>query len=861
LQDGLSRKLTLIVAPPGFGKTILVSGWVKSLSASQVSTAWLSLDQNDNDFTRFWSYLIAALQTVNPELGRNALDILQSPQMVPPEWLLTTLINEIVDLSQPVVLVLDDYHFVEAQIVHHSMMFLLDHLPDQMHIILTSRAEPPLRLSNLRAHGEIVEIHANHLRFMGDESTLYLNRMMGLHLHPEDILKLEERTEGWVSGLQLAALAIKGQPDTRSFIANFTGRHPFIVDYLSEEILNQQSKGIQRFLVQTSMLDRFCVSLCEAVTGQPDAEAILGHIVRANLFLVSLDDYHEWYRYHHLFKDALHNRLKHLASGEIAALHRRASAWFARHNLMFEAIQHALQADDEQQAAALVEAVVPAFLALGDMGALLTLFDLLPEALIRSRSRLCCGYAWTIAFIRPRVDSVSWAQAAEQAIGQDATLPDEERAELLAWTQVIFGLEAMLQQDVSRGIELLNEALASIPDTLYAVRGPALFVLASGERMVGHLEAAEHGYLEAYQYGRQGKHIFSAIGSLVNHSMTQFDQGKLRDALASSQLALREIVELKAETSPISSAVYLGLATILYEMNYLEESRRNVERALELAEAGNLGYLVVQAELLLAKIMFAQEDMATSQKIMDQLNRGIDAVLPTLKPEVEAFQVQLWLSRKQLKRAQSWQEEAGLKLNSPMPDMVFPAILAVIRIMLAEGDVEGFADLLEPLHLLASQQKRLFRVISILNLQALAYSMQHRSDMAQKMLLQALDLAEPNGCVRIFTDEGQPMRHLLLTYVPRIAARQKQGYIQKLLESFRSPGSKTQSDELGSALSEREIEVLHLIANGLNNQEIADQLVVSLATVKKHINNLYGKLEVKSRTQALIRARASGLLE
>ncbi len=612
LNTGLDGRLTLVSAPAGFGKTTLLSEWIHASGATQASplqVAWASLDEGDNDPARFWTYVLAALNTLQPGLGDDALALLRAPQPSPIEAVLTTLINGVASLPQghhrgrPYVLVLDDYHVVESPAIHEALAFLLDHLPPQLHLLLSGRADPPLPLSRLRARGELAELRADDLRFTPAEAVTFLNQVMGLDLSAADIAVLETRTEGWIAGLQLAALSMRGrEPErTASFIQAFSGSHRYILDYLVEEVLRRQPEAIQSFLLQTSILDRLSGSLCDAILGDQrpalpssfvqgpsssSAQAILEYLEAANLFLVALDDERRWYRYHRLFGDLLRANLLQTHPGRVPELHRRAAAWYERHGSLAEAVGHRLAAGDVEAAADLIEQSAGEMLWVrGEVATLLRWLAMLPEPLVCSRPRLCLAYAWAL-FLSIQFEAVeARMQDAERAL-HEARLPDEspERQDMVGQLAVMRAMLANFQGDIPRTLSLSRQALALVPESNLLLRAALAGNLGGAYAGIGNLVAAAEAFAEAARLYRA---TGSAFGTLLASSYAgnmQLALGQLGQAAAIYRHTLRLAAEFGGRTSLGTRIAHVGLGRLSYEWNDLEDAKHHLVSAIEEAE-------------------------------------------------------------------------------------------------------------------------------------------------------------------------------------------------------------------------------------------------------------------------------------
>jgi LuxR family maltose regulon positive regulatory protein len=872
LNRGLTGKLTLISAPAGSGKTSLLSEWIP---CSQQRVTWLSLDKGDNDPTCFWGYFIGALQLLQTGLGESALGLLQSPQPPPPELILTTLLNELAAFPHAFALVLDDYHVIESPAIHQALTFMLDHLPPQMHLMMTSRVDPPLPLSRLRSRDQLTELRARDLRFTLDEVTTFFNQVMGLALSTADVAALEARTEGWIAGLQLAALSMQGRNDLPNFVAAFTGSHRFILDYLTDEVLERRPKGTRNFLLQTSILGRLCGPLCNAVTGGSDSQATLERLEQANLFLIPLDDDRHWYRYHHLFAEMLQARLRQSEPELLPDLHRRASDWYAAHDSVAEAIQHALAASDVVRAAGLIERERWILLGRGEINTVRTWLDELPAEIVRARPRLSLAYAWIFSLLEQAEAIEPHLQDTERALA--ATEISEQPAEVDALQGEIATLRietALNRSDMPGAIELCRYALKLLPEDNALVRGIATIYLGYAQRYNGQMAEAERAYVEASRLGVQADNLLLASHALANLSILQVVMGRLGAAAETSQRILQLTAERQRQDWPVAGLAYQGLGKVYYERNDLEAAEHHSRLGIEFGRRGSLIGLELNSRSTLAFTLQAQHDPDGADEMLRQIATMNERHHHLVhKAVAAASEARLRLRQGRTEQAGRWAETCGLRPDdSAWPYRLEVGYLTLARVFIAQGQAGAVLDLLHRLQQAAEADKRTGSLIEILILCALARQAQGDANGALTALEQALALAEPEGYIRIFVDEGAPMAALLRK---ALSHGVRPGYVDKLLITFEAeePGSKEAEQRQGAPviprpptplllepLTERELELLRLVAAGRSNQEIAQELFLAVGTVKKHLNNIFGKLNVGSRTQAIVRARELELL-
>jgi LuxR family maltose regulon positive regulatory protein len=889
MNEGLHRKLTLISAPAGFGKTTLVTEWLdnlrldsKKINQIENRIAWLSLDEGDNDPARFLTYFIAALNRVEgikTSIGEGALTMLQSPEPPPTEAVLTPLINEIATIPDRIILVLDDYHLIETQPIHAALIYLLDHLPPQLHLVIATRDDPQLPLARLRARGQLTELRAADLHFTSVEAAEFLNQVMGLDLSTEDIAALETRTEGWIAGLQLAAISMQGHKDTTSLIKSFTGSHRFVLDYLIEEVLEQQSENVQTFLLLTSILDRLTGSLCDALTGQQNGKATLEILERTNLFIIPLDEERRWYRYHHLFADLLRQRLRQTQPAQVPTLHRRASEWYEQNGFVDEAIEYALRGEDFERAAHLIEKATEVVWVRSENTKLQRWLDRLPTELLLSKPQLCIVHAWYLYLNGQLEEAEQRLQAAEQELyrstyrtiedspKEDKHPPDPDTMRLLGRVAAVRSVLVSSQGDVQGIIQYARQALEFLPDNDLTWRSTALLSLGDAYDYIGDIPSAYQTRLEALEVRKAIGNVYMIMFASIKLVFTLRDMGKLKQA----QEICQQQVEL-ANKSGLSQTTVAGWllmlwAEVLAEINELDSALQLVNKGAKLTQRDKDVIILSWSCLCLMRVLFSSGELETAEETIQEMNRvALKHDVPLLTSnQMNAWQARIWLAQDKLEAASQWARELEVEVDgalSPLHDFDY-VILA--RILIAQERLDETSRLLERLLEASEAGGRTSRVVEILILQALASQAAGDKIRAMPMLEKALSLAEPGGFIRIFVDEGPHMVSLLYEALTREIAPE---YVQRLLAAFpvdepeKTDSSRTQvsESELVEPLSERELEVLQLIGEGLTNQEIANRLYLSLNTVKVHTRNIYGKLGVNNRTQAVARGRALGIL-
>lgn len=854
LNESQSRKLTLISAPPGFGKTTLLSAWIPQ---NQYCVAWISLDSGDNDPFLLWAYVISAIQMLDTRLGERALSILRSSKTVAIESVATTLINEISQFPDRFVLVLDDYHVITSQAIHSSLIFLLDHQPSQMHLVISTRTDPPLALAQRRARGELAELRAEDLRFTYEEAILFLNQTAGLDLNAQDVASLESRTEGWIAGLQLAALSMQGHADRKGFINAFTGSHRFILDYLSDQVLQQQPQEIRLFLLQTSILDRLSASLCDALTGHFGSQAILESLDQRNLFLTQLDDDRRWYRYHHLFADVLKHRLIEEQPDAILELHRRASEWHEREGLLPQAVQHALTAQEFERSTQLIERAADTMWQLGKITTLTGWMQALPDAVRRTHPMLCLDYARFLADASQNVAVENIVRNVEHELEANPPKNNHEAAILNGRLAALGSHLASLHNDFHQSIQLSHRAqdLISADDSRW--RGFIALNLAGAYRFTSHWEEAMQTYLEAATSSQLAGNWVDALAAFGLRGEVMQAQGQLREAAQQFEQVLHLAQAWNILYSPAIGYALTGLGRIWCEWNDLDAALRYTQAGLEHGKQADFVDVMLRGYLALVRIRKVQGELDSALELLNDVEPVIQRMgVLEVKEWVNAYRAQVWLAKGESEAAFHW--AAGERNN--VPDGIYPTIpVALAQVRLAQGRPEEALKLLD--HALQSSEQvgRFGNAIQILVVRSLTHRALGDPDRALVDLERALALAEPDGYFRVFLDEGMSLQRLLVRAATRNPAS---SYILKLLEGLGGPVAiePIAPPELIEMLTTRELQVLQLIADGATNKEIANELVLAANTVKKHISNIFGKLGVANRVQAVARARQLNIL-
>jgi LuxR family transcriptional regulator, maltose regulon positive regulatory protein len=852
LIEGLHRKLTLISAPAGFGKTTLISEWVADCERP---VAWLSLDEEDSDPGRFLSYFIAGLRTVAVNIGEGALGALQSPQPALSELVLTSLLNEVAAISENFIVVLDDYHVVDSEQINHALEFMIERLPPQMHLVIATREDPDLPLSRLRARDQLTELRAADLRLTLSEASAFLNQTMGLHLSAENITALETRTEGWVAGLQLAAISMQGQKDASRFIQSFTGSHHFVIDYLVEEVLGRQPDHVQRFLLRTSILERLCGPLCDALLldAAPSGQQTLEYLEHANLFLLPLDNERRWYRYHHLFADLLRQRL-YQSLEHVTELHTHASQWYEDQGLEVEAFHHAAAANDIDRAERLIEGRGLPLQFRGASAPILNWLKSLPKMTLDTRPSLWVTYASTLLFGGQHTAVEQTLQAAEVALAatiQGAEADDKSR-DLVGRIASMRATLAVIQHDAETIIYQSQRALEYLHPANLPVRTATTWSLGYAYQLQGNRAAASQAYNEVID-------ISKSYGNSIYTMAATLNLGQIQEADNQLPLATRtyrRVIELAGDPPQgMAGEAYLGLARIYYEWNDLDEAEELGRQCLQLTRQMETISTSVSYSLFLARLSLAQGDVSGAVAALDEAEEYVRRHnFIFMLSEVAAIQVPTLLRQGNLTAAAHLAQTQKLPLNQA-------------RVSLAQGNPSAALAVLEPWGRQMEAKGWSDERLRVLLLQAIAHYAQGNKKKALQVLGEALELARPGGFIRIFVDEGLPMFRILSE-----AAAQglMPDYVVKLLAAFKveDQGSAGEShaatpvtsQSLVEPLSERELEVLRLLGTDLNGPEIARELLVSLNTMRTHTKNIYNKLGVNSRRTAVRRAQELNLL-
>jgi LuxR family transcriptional regulator, maltose regulon positive regulatory protein len=880
LDEGLQQRLTLISAPAGYGKTTLLGQWLVASRPGRPPIAWLSLDPPDNDPVRFWTYVAAALDGVAPGVAEETLTLLRGPRMLRMEAMLTPLVNAMAAAESDLALMLDDYHVVESAEIHEGLAFLIDHLPPRVHVVIASRSDPPLPLARWRARTELVELRVEDLRFGAAQTETFLERATGLHFDAEQVQAVQDRTEGWIAGLHLTALSQAGAKDPRAFVAEATREHRYVVEYLAEEILRSQPASVATFLVRTSILERLNAGLCDAVLGVAAGESapLLAQLTQANLFLSPLDEGRQWYRYHALFAEALRHRLAQDEPQLVPELHRRAAAWLEQQGMMEEAMPHLLTAGDAEGASRLVEGAGFGMLLRGETRSLLSWVERLPEAQVRGRPRLAVLAAWALLGTANEEAIEPYLQWAEVQLEAD------DRA-LRAEVTLIRGAVAMSAGDMQAAISLSNRALELLQQAgagpfnvrAVAMGGVANLNLGAAYRWTGEVEAAIQAFQQARLITQMAGSPYAALTAMFGLADSYVLQGKLRQAIATCDEAIRVASRRDGRPLPFANMVRMVSGAVQREWDDLPRAEQELTEGLAACSQWGLRQFMLIGHMHLAMLRREQGDPAGAREILTEAKEsarghGLFALEATL---IDALLAWMAIDDGDLAEAERWLAESRAEAAHRTEYVDEVVAIGIAKVRLAQGRTAEALQTVREWIPRAAHRGRGRHVIILRLIEAQVLDQLGEREGANAALVQAMELAEPEGFVRIFLDEGPRLRPVLERFVRESDATPgatSAALAAALLARFPSgeiaapaagPPAAPQlpTTSLLEALTEREVEVLRLVGAGMSNQQIADELVIALGTLKKHLNNIYGKLGVNSRTRAVATARALGMLD
>jgi LuxR family maltose regulon positive regulatory protein len=880
LNEGANKKLTLLSAPPGFGKTTLLSEWIHK---KKLPAAWFSIDERDNDPISFLTYMIAALQSVDKNWGQPALELIQSPQIPPFESTIFTLVNSLSPTPKNFALVLDDYHLIQSSSIHDMLGLLLEVLPEKMHIILATRSDPPLPLSRIRSQQQLSELRTLDLSFTSEETTLYFKDKLAVDLSIEDIALLESRTEGWITGLQLAALSMQDRSDPSAFVAEFSGDNRYIVDYLMEEVLHRQPEHIQDFLRQTSILDPLSGPLCDAVVGKKSSQQILNRLEKSNLFIFSLDNERNWFRYHRLFADSLSQRLQHKQEEIVPELHRRASDWYNKQGMRYEAVDHAFAALDFDRAAFLLEDMAESVWDRGQQVKLAQWFGQIPERIISKRPQLCVFYARSLIMSGRQKEAEKCLTSAEDILESSSEeiveiLPDGtrfqhvfDREEMLGKTSAVRALMAMYRGDVDNVIEHSYHALVLLSEENLTWRGvvETMLGMAHGWAGDGQMLKAEKAFSSAISIMKKAAntsyHLFAGLALAGIYTYL----GRLQDAENLCRQLLKIAEDAGLSQTGNAASIHSILGGILCEKAQMETGMPMIKKGLELAKISHDLIALQGIRLNWIRVLIMTKEFSRALRFIDEIIKDAKRIdiPPWMNHVVAAYQARIWIELGHTDLWSQWIEERGLGIDDKLSCRIEPEHVVLARILILQDKPEEADRLLVRLMKSAQDGHRITSVLEMRLVRAKALYALTKIDETLEELKLAIAQGERSGFVHVFTMEGKIIQRLLAKVLEdnkraktEDDAPYSSQYIDKILSAFEGSKSRPDISVLDESLSNREIEVLKLIAAGLTNQEIAEKLFVSLNTVRTHTKNINSKLDVHSRTQAVARAKKLGLI-
>lgn len=862
---------TLMSSPAGSGKTVLLSEFASVLKKS---IAWVSLDESDNDPIRFWRYLIAACQTVDKEVGGSIHELLQSPQPLSAESIATILIKDLAEITTEFVLVLDDYHVIENESIHQACLYLLEYLPVQVHLVISTRIDPQWPLARFRASNKLIEIRMQDMRFTTDEAASFLNQLMGLDLTPQDIAVIENRTEGWIAGLQLAALSMQGRRDPAKFIQDFAGSHVYIAEYLIEEVLNRQPQTIQTFLLKTSILDNLTAELCEAVAECRNGQEILAGLNRSNIFVIPLDDEGRWFRYHHLFKDLLQARLRYSCSTEqVADLHSTCAEWYQQHGFLNEAVDHLLKAKDFDRAAQIIGQTAYHLITSGELATVLKWTEMLPGELVWRYPMIIITRIWALTLAGEVLLVEPLLQQAEDLYTENPEIP--ERIELASFAAAIRAFFAMMAGKNSAALQLAGRAEKLLPKQSVHARWLLPYTIASAHRAQGDYEKAAEALKEQVQMGEDFENLVVWGTGITGLALVRRTQGRLNEVIRICLDALKKLADRGADRFGSLAKIETPLIEVLLDQNELEEARDRLMDVISRMQAWPMPTDQLHAQLTLIGLQAAEGNLDGAFETLESAKafKAAHPVLINLARSVDLLEIRLMVKTEEIAGAERMLD--GLNPGSiPWKELQDRERLLLARIRMKQGLFKDAEKILSPLIGEAEGGGRRRTLIEGLVLLAGLYSMKGNRDAAQELLMKALALAEPERFVRVFIEEGGELMQLIASINRKLDSlatrneRPSKAYLDKLLKSFpdkinlpMEPNLVIWKDGMVECLTPRELEVLCLISQGDSNREIAEKLYITISAVKKHAANIFGKLNVSNRTQAAAEARQLGLLD
>ncbi len=845
------RPLSLVCAPAGFGKTTLLISW---LQQRDMPVAWLSLDDSDNDPAQFMRYLVAAIQTVEPGFAHDAAKILALPQAVNTITVLSKLLNEVDRFKHDLIVALDDYHVIHNAEIHEALNYLLDHLPAQLHIAITSRTMPPLVLPRLRVRRQLAEVFEEDLSFNDEEARLFLNEVSGLNLSTMEIAMLKERTEGWIAGLQLAALSLESEQDKQSFIRAFAGDDRYIIDYLTDEVLQRQPQEVKQFLLQTSVLDRLCGPLCDKLTGSTGSVERLAMLESLNMFIIPLDSKRRWYRYHHLFADLLRNQLVQQYPDSGQQLHRAASEWFSENNFPHEAVHHAFEVEDFEQVANVLAKHGQRLFEEGQIPTLMAWYKRLPESVYRADPCHALRYVWSHYLGCGEMLHELVEELQSSASAENAEIAEEQRVRIQIDLTLMGGFLALQKGDTEMAINYAEQTIqyCQVVDMYDAL--PPRLLLASAHLIDGGLEKARSLFSQIIEASYTNEFLITINAAVTGNALALSRQGRLREARTRITDDLARLQQKGWDQYLVDTAwVYLTLSGLLYQSNELDGSMKYLQLADEVAKNDKQNALPGMIETRRAKIFLARGEADSLHACIETI-QNLDLKPAPLHyfPSVEDDMFALLLAQGDLHGAEQWLSRTSLQDYKNTPPKTENGSILLARLLLLQNKPEQALTLISTLLLDAQRGRRYERVIELFILQALARQAKTQTQQAIESLQRALASAADEHYVRLFVNEGAPMAALL----KRSLNGPHADYAQYLLQQIRVEiDSQTATADQIEPLSAKEMKTLeHLIA-GLSNKEIAEKLFVSPNTVKTHVKNIYRKMGVNNRLDAISKGK------
>lgn len=859
LNAGLDSKLTLVCAPAGFGKTTLVADWLHQLKPHNV--AWLSLDENDNDPARFIAYLIAALQKIEAGIGDTTLTLLQMPQQPPPEVILTPLINDIAASSTPFILILDDYHVIQTPAIHQALSFILEHQPSQMHLDILTREDPPLPVARLRARGQVTEIRQGDLQFTTEETAVFLKDIMNLDLLPDDIAALEQRTEGWIAGLQLAAVAMQSlspmqeRTDLTHFVRAFAGSNRFILDYLIEEVFERQKPGVQDFLLKTAILDRLSAPLCDAVTDRNDSNRVLTLLEQANLFIIPLDQSRRWFRYHRLFTELLRHRLKISEQHSETALRQKAARWYETNGNITEAVNQALAAQDWPEAERMITLASAEAIKGARFATMNNWLERLPDTIVEHSIDLSIFKAWALYFTGKFEEVAACIKTTMRLLPRDAS-PFNRGA-----LTVLLASLALAEFNIPEAIQLSQETLNILgEEDPYFLRGMALHNLGQAQLYLGNITAATDAYRQLIHLGQQAGHHLSVFGSMGILAWLLNLQGQRREAINLCRQALDKCVDRRGRPLPLAGSLHIYLGQIHQEANELNQALEHINTGIKLSKPLGPAGGVLNGLIALAQLQQAMGQPETAVATIQEIRQAIAQWnIPQVEAQIVGIEADILMKQGNIVAVERWAETAVLSPNDVPNPLREQDYFTYARFLLAWNQLDEAQTLLTNFEHFARESGRIRSLISIHLLQAQAAQALGRKDEVLSKLELAVRMAAPENYQRAFIEDGRP----LFSHLSAVSAVAPE-FVAQLLTSIQ-PESNAQASLLPAQplldpLSQRELEILQFVANGLSNREIAEKAFISEGTVKSHVHHILEKLAVSNRTQAVTHAKELGLL-